>query len=67
MERYERAPHEACFDGAFSSRANFEEIKRLQVGNVVFTKAKGGRGAGVACGAHVGTAIPILSLYYDGL
>ena len=41
MERYGRAPHEACFDGAFSSRANFEEIKRLEVGNVVFTKAKG--------------------------
>jgi IS5 family transposase len=41
MERYGRAPHEACFDGAFSSRANFEEIKRLQVENVVFTKAKG--------------------------
>jgi IS5 family transposase len=30
-----------CFDGAFSSRANFEEIKRLEVGDVVFTKAKG--------------------------
>jgi IS5 family transposase len=30
-----------CFDGAFSSRANFEEIKRLEVSNVVFTKAKG--------------------------
>jgi len=41
MERYGRAPHEACFDGAFSSRANFEEIKRLEVGNVVFTKGKG--------------------------
>jgi transposase, IS5 family len=41
MERYGRAPHEACFDGAFSSRANFEEIKRLEVGNIVFTKAKG--------------------------
>ena len=41
LERYGRTPHEACFDGAFSSRANFEEIKRLEVGNVVFTKAKG--------------------------
>ena len=41
MERYGHAPDEVCFDGAFSSRANFEEIKRLEVGNVVFTKAKG--------------------------
>jgi hypothetical protein len=29
------------FDGGFSSRANFEEIKRLEVGNVVFSKAQG--------------------------
>lgn len=41
MERYGRAPQQVCFDGAFSSRANFEEIKRLEVDNVVFTKAKG--------------------------
>jgi IS5 family transposase len=41
MERYGRAPQQACFDGAFSSRANFEEIKRLEVGDVVFTKGKG--------------------------
>jgi IS5 family transposase len=41
LERYGRAPQQACFDGAFSSRANFEEIKRLEVGDVVFTKAKG--------------------------
>lgn len=41
MERYGRAPHQACFDGAFSSRANFEAIKRLEVGDVVFTKGKG--------------------------
>ena len=41
MERYGRAPQQVCFDGAFSSRANFEEIKRLDVGDVVFAKAKG--------------------------
>lgn len=41
MERYGRAPQQVCYDGAFSSRANFEEIKRLDVGNVVFAKAKG--------------------------
>jgi IS5 family transposase len=41
MERYGRAPQEVCFDGAFSSRANFEEIRRLDVGNIVFAKAKG--------------------------
>jgi IS5 family transposase len=35
------APQQACFDGAFSSRANFEELKRLEVNDVVFTKAKG--------------------------
>jgi transposase, IS5 family len=41
MERYGRAPQQVSFDGAFSSRANFEEIKRLEVGDVVFAKAKG--------------------------
>jgi IS5 family transposase len=41
LERYGRAPQQVCFDGAFSSRANFEEIKRLEVGDVVFTKGKG--------------------------
>lgn len=41
MERYGRAPQQAVFDGAFSSRANFDEIKRLEVGDVVFTKGKG--------------------------
>lgn len=41
LERYGRAPQQVCFDGAFSSRANFEEIKRLEVCDVVFTKAKG--------------------------
>jgi IS5 family transposase len=39
--RYGRAPEQVCFDGAFSSRINFEEIKRLEVENVVFAKAKG--------------------------
>ena len=41
MERYGCAPQQVCFDGAFSSRANFEEIKRLEAGDIVFTKAKG--------------------------
>lgn len=40
MERYGRAPQQAVFDGAFASRANFDEIKRLEVGDVVFTKGK---------------------------
>ena len=39
--RQGRAPQQACFDGAFSSRANLEEIKRLEVGDVVFIRAKG--------------------------
>ena len=41
MERYGRAPDQVVFDGAFASRANFEEIKRLEVGDVVFSKAQG--------------------------
>jgi IS5 family transposase len=41
MERYGSAPEQVCFDGAFSSRANFEEIKRLEVCDVVFAKTKG--------------------------
>ena len=41
MERYGHAPKQACFDGGFASRANLEEIKRLDVGDVVFAKAKG--------------------------
>jgi IS5 family transposase len=40
IERYGRAPQQAVFDGAFSSRANFDEIKRLEVDAVVFTKGK---------------------------
>lgn len=40
MERYGHAPQQVCFDGAFSSRANFDEIKRLEAGAVVFTKGK---------------------------
>jgi IS5 family transposase len=41
MERYGHAPKQACFDGGFTSRANLDEIKRLEVGDVVFAKAKG--------------------------
>lgn len=40
MERYGRAPKQVCFDGAFASRANFDEIKRLEADDVVFTKGK---------------------------
>ncbi len=40
MERYGHAPEQVCFDGAFASRANFDEIKRLEAGDVVFTKGK---------------------------
>jgi transposase, IS5 family len=40
MERYGHAPQQVCFDGAFASRANFDEIKRLEAGDVVFTKGK---------------------------
>lgn len=38
---YGRPPRHICFDGGFASRANFEQIKKLGVGKVVFTKAKG--------------------------
>lgn len=41
MERYGRAPQQACFDGGFASRANLDELKRLGVGDVVFAKSKG--------------------------
>jgi len=41
MERYGRAPQQACFDGGFSSRDNLDELKRLGVGDVVFAKSKG--------------------------
>jgi IS5 family transposase len=40
LERYGHAPQQVCFDGAFASRANFDEIKRLEAGDVVFTKGK---------------------------
>jgi len=40
MERYGHAPQQVCLDGAFASRANFDEIKRLEAGDVVFTKGK---------------------------
>ena len=41
MERYGRAPKQACFDGGFSSRNNLDELKRLGVDDVVFAKSKG--------------------------
>lgn len=40
IERYGHAPQQVGFDGAFASRANFDEIKRLEAGDVVFTKGK---------------------------
>lgn len=40
MERYGRAPKQACFDGGFASHANLEELKKRDVDDVVFAKAK---------------------------
>lgn len=41
MERYGDTLKQACFDGGFTSRDNLDELKRLGVNEVVFTKAKG--------------------------
>jgi IS5 family transposase len=38
---YEAPPRQVCFDGAFASRANLDNIKDLKVGEVVFAKSKG--------------------------
>lgn len=40
QEIYDRAPRQAVFDGAFGSKANVKEIKKLGVEDVVFTKGK---------------------------
>ncbi len=41
IEIYERAPHQAVYDGAFSSKANLEAIKGNGVEDVAFSKAHG--------------------------
>ncbi len=45
MERqikiYGRSPRQACFDGGFSSKENLNAIKKLEVQDVVFSKAPG--------------------------
>jgi transposase, IS5 family len=40
-EIYGQPPRQVCFDGAFASRANLEQLKELEVRDVVFTKSKG--------------------------
>jgi IS5 family transposase len=41
QELYGRAPRQACFDGAFTSRANLATIKGLGVEDVAFSKGRG--------------------------
>ena len=41
IEIYGRAPRQACFDGAFSSIKNVDEIKALDVEDVAFSKSRG--------------------------
>lgn len=41
MKVYGEPPQQACFDGGFASRANLDDIKKLGVLDVVFTKSKG--------------------------
>jgi transposase, IS5 family len=41
IEIYGRPPRQACFDGGFASRANLDQIKELEVRDVVFAKSKG--------------------------
>ena len=36
LERCSHAPQQVCFDGAFASRADFDELERLEAGDVVF-------------------------------
>jgi IS5 family transposase len=38
---YKHPPRQVCFDGAFASRANLEQLKELGVQDVVFAKSKG--------------------------
>jgi transposase, IS5 family len=40
-EIYGHPPRQVCFDGAFASRANLEQLKKLEIRDVVFTKFKG--------------------------
>ncbi len=41
MKVYGEPPQQACFDGGFASRANLDDIKKLGVLDVVFTKSQG--------------------------
>lgn len=41
VELYGKAPKQVAFDGGFASRENLEQIKKLGVRDVVFTKSKG--------------------------
>lgn len=38
---YKHPPHQVCFDGAFASRDNLEQLKKLGVQDVVFAKSRG--------------------------
>jgi IS5 family transposase len=40
-EIYGQPPRQASFDGGFASRANLEQIKKLEVQEVVFAKSRG--------------------------
>jgi transposase, IS5 family len=40
-EIYGQAPRQACFDGGFASRDNLDQIKELEVRDVVFAKSRG--------------------------
>lgn len=41
IDVYGRPPHQACFDGGFSSKANLEAIRELGVTDVAFSKGPG--------------------------
>jgi IS5 family transposase len=41
MKVYGEPPQQVCFDGGFASRENLDDIKKIGVLDVVFTKSKG--------------------------
>lgn len=41
IEIYGRAPHQAVFDGGFTSATNLADIKKLKVKDVAFSKSRG--------------------------
>ena len=41
IDIYNRPPRQACFDGGFTSNDNLEAIKKLEVKDVAFSKARG--------------------------